>query len=589
MDYKKIAKKFFIWRLKHINDKNFMLILAVIVGITVGFAAIILKSSVNFVRNFIVYVVDAYSINYVYIVFPAIGVLLTVLFINHIIKKKLGHGIPMVLYSISKNEGKIDKHNMFSRIIASSLTVGFGGSVGLEGPIVGTGAAIGSNIGQMFRLSYKQIILLIGCASAGAIAAIFKAPITAIVFAIEVIMLDLTTASLLPLLLASISAALTSFIFSGQNFVYFVEKTDAFLLGDTPYYLLLGLLCGFISVYFSKLYLKINSFFEKINSTWKRFVIGSLILGTLIFLFPSLYGEGYEAVNMALHGNVDFLFESSLYPNWNGYWGVTILLGIIVLLKIFATGATFGAGGVGGIFAPSLFIGSILGLFFTNIIQLLGIELSGSNFALVGMTGLIAGVMHAPLTGIFMIAEITGGYGLFVPLMIVAAISFFTVRIFTPNSVYTILLAKRGELLTHNADSNMLTLLKMEPLIEKNFLTIKETGTLRDLVDIISKSSRTIYVVIDDDYNLKGIVWLDHVREIMFKPEFYDSVYVRDLMYMPSPIVEWGMSVKEIAELFETTEHYNLPIVQNGKYMGFISKAKVFSTYRKLLKNFSSD
>lgn len=589
MDFKPLIKKLFIWRLKHINDKNFMLILAVIVGIAVGFAAIILKSSVNIVRNFVVYIVDTYSINYIYIVFPAIGIFLTVIFINYILKKKLGHGIPMVLYSISKNEGKIEKHNMFSRIIASSLTVGFGGSVGLEGPIVGTGAAIGSNIGQLFRLSYKQIILLIGCACAGAIAAIFKAPIAAIVFAIEVIMLDLTTASLLPLLLASLSAALTSFIFSGQNFVYFVEKTDPFLLGDVLFYIILGLLTGLISVYFSKLYLKINSFFEKIGSIWKRFIIGSLTLGVLIFLFPSLYGEGYEAINMALHGNVDFLFESSLYPFWNNFWGITILLGLIVILKVFATGATFGAGGVGGIFAPSLFIGSILGLFFTNIMNLLGIELSATNFALVGMAGLIAGVMHAPLTGIFMIAEITGGYNLFVPLMIVSAISFFVVRIFMPNSVYTILLAKRGELLTHNADSNMLTLLKMEPLIEKNFLTLKEGSTLGDLVDVISKSSRTIYVVVDDENNLKGIIWLDHVKHIMFKKELYDSIYVKDLMYMPSPIIEWGMSVKEIADLFETTDHYNLPVVQNGKYMGFISKAKVFSTYRKMLKHFSSD
>jgi CIC family chloride channel protein len=566
-----------------------MLLLSVIVGILVGLAAVVLKAFVNIVRNFVVYIVDNYSLNYIYIIFPAIGIFLTVVFVRFIIKKKLGHGIPMVLYSISKNSGKIEKHNMFSRIVASSLTVGFGGSVGLEGPIVATGAAIGSNIGQFFRLSYKQIVLLIGCACTGAIAAIFKAPIAAIIFTIEVIMLDLTTASLMPLLMASISAALTSFLFSGQNYIYFVEKTESFMLGNVPFYIALGILAGLLSTYFSKFYLKINSFFESYSSWWKRFIIGASVLGILIFLFPSLYGEGYEAINMALHGNLDFLYEGSLYPNWKSFWGVTILLLLILLLKVFATGATFGAGGVGGIFAPSLFLGAILGLFFSYILKALGVDLPESNFALAGMAGVMAGVMHAPLTAIFMVAEITGGYNLFVPLMIVSTIAYFTARLFMPNSVYTILLAKRGELLTHNADTNMLTLLRMESLIEKNFLTLKEDATLRDLVNIISKSSRTIYVVVDDDDNLKGIVWLDHVKHIMFNRDLYDSVYVKDLMYMPSPVIEWGMSVRQIAELFETTDHYNLLVVKDGKYIGFISKAKVFSTYRKLLKHFSND
>lgn len=589
MDYKVLIKKIFTWRLRNINDKNFILILAVLVGITVGLSAVILKASVKFVRNFVVYIVDKYDVNYIYIIFPAIGILLTILFVNLFIKKKLGHGIPMVLYSISKNEGKIDRHNIFSRIVASSLTVGFGGSVGLEGPIVATGAAIGSNIGQFFRLNYKQTILLIGCASTGAIAAIFKAPIAAIIFAIEVIMLDLTTASLLPLLLASISAALTSFLFSGQNYIYFVERTEGFMLSDVPFYIILGVLAGLLSTYFSKLYLKINKLFESIGSIWKRFAVGALILGVLIFLFPSLYGEGYEAVNMALHGDTSFLFTSSLYPDCNGFWGIIIICSLILLLKIFATGATFGAGGVGGIFAPSLFLGSILGLLFSYVSHALGFEISTTNFALVGMAGLIAGVIHAPLTAIFMIAEITGGYGLFVPIMIVATISYFVVKIFMPNSVYTILLAERGELLTHNADNNMLTLLRIESLIEKNFLTIKEDSTLGDLINIISKSSRAIYVVVDDENNLKGLVWLDHVKHIMFKRELYDKVYVKDLMYIPSPVIEWGMSMREIAGLFETTDHYNLPVVDKGKYIGFISRANIFSNYRRLLKELSHD
>jgi CIC family chloride channel protein len=563
--------------------------LAVVIGIAVGIAAVIMKNSVHFIRYFLVHVIDRYSFSYLYIVFPAIGILLTVLFVKFFIKKKLGHGIPMVLYNMSKNGGKIEKHNMFSRIIASSLTVGFGGSVGLEGPIVATGAAIGSNIGQLFHLTHKQIILLIGCACTGAIAAIFKAPIAAIVFTLEVIMLDLTMSSLLPLLLSSISAAITSYLFLGQNYVYFVEKTDAFLIKDVPLYMVLGILAGLLSVYFSKLYLIFAKAYEKVDSTWKRFFIGSTILGILIFLFPGLYGEGYEVINQALRGDTSFLFKDTLFPNFNSFLGITVLLGSILLLKIFASSATFGAGGVGGIFAPSLFLGANLGLLFSKISNSLGLHVSTTNFALVGMAGVIAGIIHAPLTAIFMIAEITGGYSLFVPIMIVSAISFFTARLFMQNSVYTILLAKRGELLTHNADKNMLSMLKMESLIEKNFLTIGEEGTLGDLVQVISRSSRNIYVVIDKENNLKGIVWLDHVRHMMFKPEHYDNTYVKDLMYTPSPIIELGMPVEEIAELFQSTDHYNLPVVDNGKYVGFISRAKVFSNYRRMLKHYSND
>lgn len=589
MNLKSITRSLLIWRCKKIKDRNFMLILAIIVGVSVGFAAVIMKNSVHFVRELVVYIIDRYSFSYIYIIFPAIGIFLTVLFINLIIKKKLGHGIPMVLYNMSKNEGKIEKHNIFSRIVASSLTVGFGGSVGLEGPIVATGAAIGSNIGQLFRLNYRQIILLIGCACTGAIAAIFKAPIAAIVFAIEVIMLDLTMASLMPLLLASVSAALTSYLFLGQNFLYFVEKTDPFILRDVPFYILLGILSGLLSVYFSKLYLWQAKLYDKLKSKRKKFIIGAFILGVLIFLFPSLYGEGYEAVNLALKGDTSFLFTDTMYSGWTSLFGVVFILGMILLLKSFATGATFGAGGVGGIFAPALFLGANLGVFFAKISNSMGIKISVTNFALVGMAGLIAGIIHAPLTSIFLIAEITGGYNLFVPLMIVAAISYFTVKLFMPNSVYTILLAKRGELLTHNADNNMLTLMKTESLIEKNFLTISENATLGDLTKVISKSSRTIYVVVDKNDTLKGLVWLDHVKHLMFRTELYDKTFVKDLMYIPDPIITTQMSVREIAQIFETTDHYNLPVVEDGKYVGFVSRAKVFSSYRQLLKKFSSD
>ncbi len=378
-------------------------------------------------------------------------------------------------------------------------------------------------------------------------------------------------------------------MFLGQNYIYFIEKTDKFILHDVPFYIVFGVLAGLLSVYFSKSYLSSNRFFAKIKSKWKKYLLGSSVLGLLIFLFPSLYGEGYEVVNQALKGDTQFLFDNSLYPNFDGFLGVSVLLGLILLLKVFATSATFGAGGVGGIFAPALFLGANLGLFFSRIVNSLGFNISSTNFALVGMAGVMGGIVHAPLTAIFLIAEITGGYGLFIPLMIVSAISYFTARAFMPNSVYTILLAKKGQLLTHNADTNMLALLRMEGMIEKNFLCLKDDANLGDLVEGIKHSNRNIFVVIDDENTLKGVVLLDHVRHIMFNKELYQQIKIVDLMYMPSPIIEKGMNMKQIAELFEKSEHYNLPVVCDGKYLGFISRAKVFSKYRKMLKKLSND
>lgn len=564
-----------------------MLILAVIVGIAVGIAAVIIKNSVYLIQNLLVNVV---SINYLFFVYPAIGILLAVLFVKYIIRKKLGHGVPMVLHSISKRNGKIEKHNIFSRIVTSSLTVGFGGSVGLEGPIVATGAAIGSNMGRSLRLNYKQVILLIGCACTGAVAAIFNAPIAAIIFTLEVIMLNLTMSSILPLLLASISASLTSYLFMGQNVVYFVEKIEPFLLKDVPFYILLGIIAGLISVYFSKVYLKLSSYFNKINNTWKRFIIGSLILGILIFVFPSLYGEGYEVINAALHGDSSYLFTNTFYSATQNILTIALLFVLIMLFKAFATGATFGAGGVGGIFAPSLFIGANLGLFFSLIFSHYGYDLSASNFALVGMAGVMAAVIHAPLTAIFMIAEITSGYELFVPLMIVSALAYFTAKVFMPNSVYTLLLAKRGELLTHHADKNMLTLLKIDDLIETNFISVNKDNSLGDLVKAIEKSSRNIYPVLDDNNNLEGIVSLDHIRHIIFRQELYDKTFVSDLMFTPSHIIDINkINPEQVAEVFEDSSNYNLPIVDDGKYLGFISRARLFSNYRKTLKKMSEE
>jgi len=468
--------------------------------------------------------------------------------------------------------------------------VGFGGSVGLEGPTVATGAAIGSNIGRFFRMNYKQVTLLLGCACAGAMSAIFKAPIAAIVFALEVIMLDLTLTSLVPLLIASAVAALTSYLFMGQNFLYSVDIQDTFLMKHVPYYLALGVFAGLMSVYFTKMYMFVTGLFEKMPNLWVRIAIGGLALGILVFLIPSLYGEGYEPINNVLNGNYSHLFEHTLYEKWSDSALAMLLILIFILaFKVIATSITFGAGGIGGIFAPSLFIGSNLGLFAAKILNLFGADLPENNFALVGMAGLVAGVIHAPLTAIFLIAEITGGYELFMPLMLVATISYATARYFSANSVYTIQLAKRGELMTHDRDKNVLLHMKVHNLIEKDFHRIHPDAKLGDLVLVIKKAHRNVFPVVDDEGIFHGIVKMDDIRHIMFDKESWDTIHVRDLMFTPQFIISKDESMEEVTRKFHVSHRYNIAVLDEGKYIGFVSRAKVFSAYREMLKKISRD
>lgn len=578
---------FLEWRKQKISDRQFILFLSVIIGLAVGFAAVIIKNLVHLIQSFCEGFANQYGTT-LFIVYPSIGILITVLFVKYINKNPVRHGIPSVLFSISKNNGVIKRHNLYSSIITSALTVGFGGSVGLEGPTVATGAAIGSNIGQLFKLDYKQIVLLLGCASAGAMAAIFKAPITAIVFALEVIMLDLTMAAIVPLLISSATAALTSYFFMGQNYLYSFEIKEHFILSDTPFYILFGVFCGLISLYFTRVYKFLTGWFERIDNYMRRLIIGGIFLGILIFFIPSLYGEGYEVINKSLHGNFSFLFESTLYENYQGsILAVLIIISLIVLTKAFATTITFGSGGVGGIFAPTLFLGANTGLLFSKVLETIGFSLSESNFALAGMAGLISGVIHAPLTAIFLIAEITGGYNLFMPLMIVATISFATIRIFETNSVYTFQLAKRGELMTHHKDKAVLMRLNLKELIETDFHTIHPDATLGDLVQVVSKSHRNIFPVVDKDGIFKGIVKLDSIRDIMFRPEQYDIVYVKDIMFMPDHIIDPRDLMEDVARKFQESGRFNIAVIENGKYLGFISRAKLFSSYRKMLSEFS--
>ncbi len=586
-----LIKRFLIWRVRNIDDRKFIMFLSVVVGIIVGFAAVVIKNSVHFIQNLLTNDFAQQYHNYMYFAYPAIGILLVYIFTKYILKRPVGHGIPTTLYAISKNNGKIKQHNMFSSIITSALTVGFGGSVGLEGPTVATGAAWGSNIGRFFHLNYRQVLLLLTCAGAGAMSAIFKAPIAAIVFVLEVLMLDLTIASLLPLLFASVTAAITSYLFLGMDVLYPVEVIEKFNINQVPYYILLGIFAGLVSVYFTRVYKFIQDWFDKKTNRFNKWIIGVSILGILIFFFPSLYGEGYDAINDCLHGTSDHLFNNSLFYNLqdNMLW-VFIIFALVIIFKAVATSVTFGAGGVGGIFAPTIFIGAHTGLLFAQVFSYFGLkELSYSNFALVGMVGLIAGVLHAPLTAIFLIAETTGGYSLIMPLMIGASVSFATTRLFEKYSVYTYQLARRGELFTHDKDKVVLSILKVAKLIETDFLTICEEATLGDLVKVIAKSKRNIVAVIDDKNTLLGIVFINDIREIMFDREKYDSVYVNELMFMPSPIVSPDESMEDVAGKFKISNHYNLPVVDNGKYLGFVSRANVFSAYRNLLKEFSED
>ncbi len=592
MNWERLLIKFHKWRLKHISTKRFIMILSVIIGFVVGVVAVVIKHSVRFVEYMLTHGFTHDYENYLYFVYPAIGLFLTFIFIKYIVRDHVGHGIPSVLYAISKTKGRIKRHNLFSSIISSSLTVGFGGSVGLEGPTVATGAAFGANIGRFFHLNYKQLILLLGAASAAAMSAIFKAPITAIVFAMEVIMIDLTSASLVPLILASITAALTSMAFLGFDVLYKFEVTTKFNLNQIPYIIGLGILTGLLSFYFTKVYIFINTSFEKIKSLWTRFILGGIILGLLIFFFPSLFGEGYDAINNALHGGFDHLYNNSVfYEMRNNIYIIIALFVLVLLFKVVATSVTFGGGGVGGIFAPSLFLGSNLGLFYAFILQYAGIgSLPASSYAFIGMAGLIAANLHAPLTGIFLIAEITGGYQLFIPLMIVSVVSYLTVRIFVNNSVYTYQLEKRGELMTHSSDKNILKMMDLSHLIEKNFIPIKLKNTLGDLIKVIAESKRNIFPVVDEDGKFLGIVTMDDLRQVMFKTELYDKITVSDLMIVPELIVDINTdNMHEVADKFHSSGQYNIPVVNKGKYLGFISKANVFSSYRRKLKHFSED
>ena len=580
--------KMYNWRVHHIPPRQFLLILSFIVGILSGLAAVILKTTIHYATRLLTGDFS-FDVNPWHFAFPVVGIILTTLFAKYIIKDKLGHGVSRILFAISKKSSLLKFHNNYSSMIASSITIGTGGSVGSEAPIVLTGASLGSSLGRWLKLNYKQRTLLLGCGAVGASAGIFQAPIAGVVFTLEVLMLNLTLASIVPLLISSVTGALVAFFLMGNNVLFSFVLKETYVMNDVPFYILLGIFTGMISFYFTRTTIFVENKFHQMKSSVWRVLAGGIVLGSLIFLFPVLYGEGYETISLLLNGQADEILGKGMASSFikdPDY--LMIYLGLIIVFKVIAMAATTGAGGVGGIFAPSLFTGGFAGYLFAGMINNIPrVQLSESNFTLAGMAGLMAGVMHAPLMGIFLIAEITGGYGLLIPLIITSTVSYLTIMYFEPHSIYTKRLAQRGELITHNKDEAVLTLMNWRTEIEKDLSAVHPEDTLGDLVKTISRSKRNIFPVIDDENNLKGVVLLDNIRNVIFNHDMYETTFVRDLMIMPPATITLKDTMGGVFEKFKVTDAWNLPVTMDGKYVGFLSKSRIFSAYRKILMEVS--
>ena len=581
------------WREEHVSETQCVIILALLTGIISGLAAVLLKRLIETISEMITSQLSISEGNYLYLITPVIGILIVGIYVRYVVKDNISHGVTQVLYAISQKKSRLKIHNMYTSVVASSITIGFGGSVGAEGPIVYTGAAIGSNLGSMLRLSPRTLMVLVGCGAAAGIAGIFKAPIAGVLFTVEVLMLDLTAASVMPLMVAAVAGATVSYVYTGYNLEFFFSQSEPFYASGIPYVIMLGLFCGFVSLYFTGAMGLMEKMFGKLKNPWVKFAIGSVILSTLIYLLPPLYGEGYGPINMLLNGNVsDIVDNSAFYNHRNDVVYICVFIGMIIIAKVFATSATNGGGGVGGTFAPSLYVGCMAGFFFAytmNALGIIDIPLSTKNFALAGMAGVMSGVMHAPLMAIFLTAEMTGGYELFLPLLIVSAISYGTVRVFSRYSIYTKRLAIRGELLTHEKDKTVLTLLKIDNVIETDFLEVHPDMNLKEMVQVIAQSHRNLFPVTDSAGNLMGIVLLDDIRNIMFRPDLYRKMYVSKFMSVPPAKIELGMPMEQVMKIFDNTNAWNLPVVENGKYIGFVSKSKIFNSYRSVLKHYTED
>lgn len=595
---KTMLQRFILWREKNIKEKQFVLILSFVVGILTALAASLLKFLIEYIKEFLTENFDTTGANWLYLVYPVIGIFLTGLFIRYVVKDDISHGVTKILYAISRRQSRIKRHNTWSSLLASSITIGFGGSVGAEAPIVLTGSAIGSNLGSIFKMEHRTLMLLVGCGAAGAVSGIFKAPIAGLVFTLEVLMIDMTMGSLVPLLISCVTAATVSYILTGTSAMFEFHMDEPFLMERIPAVMLLGILCGLVSLYFTRTMNWIEGIFRKYSNPYVKLMMGGSMLSVLIFLFPSLYGEGYDTIHMLLNGtnthDWDMVMNNSIFY---GYGGLLLLyLALVVLFKVFATSATNGGGGCGGTFAPSLFLGCITGFVFAHFCNgydmspVVSDDIPEKNFALLGMAGVMSGVMHAPLTGVFLIAELTGGYDLFLPLMMVSVSAYLTIMIFEPHSIYSMRLAKKGELLTHHKDKAMLTLMNIESVVETDFERVAPDMDLGGMVKVISKARRNLFPVVDARGVLLGIVILDDIRNIMFRQELYHRFYVSRFMTSPPARINIEDSMEEVMKKFDDTKAWNLPVVdKEGKYRGFLSKSRILNSYRQMLVDFSED
>lgn len=586
-----LLRRFLKWRVKNIDQRRFLYILSFVTGVFSALAAVLLKNAIHYTEHFLTTWFKTGTAGYLYLAYPLIGMLLTVLFVRYIVKDSIGHGVSRILYSISKKNSRIKSHNNWSSVVAGTLTIGFGGSVGAEAPIVLTGASIGSNIGRLMKMNYRNITLLVGCGAAGAVAGIFKAPIAGIVFTLEILMVDLTISSIVPLLISSVTAATVSYFLMGRDVLFSFALRETFSLANIPWYIVLGIGTALLSVYFTRATMYLEGLYDRVKNQYVRLITGGTVLGIFILLLPPLYGEGYNTISDLLNNNTATLFENSFFSGiGNNTWFILAFLLALTLLKVIASSSTNGAGGVGGIFAPSLFIGGVGGFFMARLINTVSnTTIPESSFTLAGMAGAMAGIMHAPLTAIFLIAEITGGYGLLVPLIITSTISYMTVMRFEKHSIYHKRLAHRGELITHHKDKAVLTRMDWTREIETDLITVGSGDTLGDLVKVISASKRNIFPVVDEIGVLEGVVLLDNVRDIMFEQELYDDTFVSDLMVMPPSYIDKSEKVESVMETFRKTGAWNLPVLDGGKYVGFLSKSRIFSTYRDLLMEVSED
>jgi CIC family chloride channel protein len=579
-------ERFINWIHEKTNEKQFLIFSSILVGISAGIAAVILKLFVSFIRE---YLVEGYffkfDFKYVYLGLPVFGIGITVLIIKYFFKGHINKGNSSILFSIAKKSSYLPFHQMYSHVLTSALTVGFGGSAGLESPIVSTGSAIGSNFAKTYKLGYKERTLLLAAGAAGGIAGAFNAPIAGVLFALEVILVDISISAFIPLLIAAASGALLSKIILNESSLLFFKLQEPFDYHNTPFYVLLGLLAGLVSLYYVNFFDKVESRFSRINSSFKKWIIGGICLATLYAFFPSLFGEGYDSIKALAELNASQLFKDGLLQSFiSDKWVLLLFITATMLLKAFATAVTLGSGGNGGNFAPSLFVGAYLGFIFSFFLSLIGFtDIPVSNFTIVAMAGILSGVFHAPLTGIFLIAEITGGYDLIIPLMIVSAISYIIVKYFHPESLDVRKLKEKGAIVSENKDTSILSKIDTLSLIETDFTPIHFKATLRDIVETIKHCKRNTFPVVKKNNKLLGMIYLDNIREEMFNAELYDKVTAKEVMRKPSTVIDVNEDIFAIMKKFEESGQWNLPVVEEGIYIGFLSKSTILDKYRSQL------